>query len=87
MTMNVSVKGKPMDAKSFKRGFATGFSAPIWFFAPMKVRRPAQFKSSVAKAWSDVGRALDEATAKQGVTVEQKARKNSAKKKRSSEAA
>lgn len=64
----------PMITKSFKKGFAQGFSAPFLFFAPLTIRRPAQFNGSVAEAWSDVGRALNEATQKQGATIEQKPR-------------
>lgn len=63
-----------MFSKSFKKGFAQGFSAPFLFFAPLTVRRPTQFNGSVAEAWSDVGRALNEATHKQGATIEQKPR-------------
>lgn len=61
-----------MISKSFRRGFAKGFSAPFLFFAPAEIRRPTRFNGSVAKAWADVGRALSEATEKQGATIEQK---------------
>lgn len=60
--------------ESLKKGFARGFSAPFLFFSPLPVRRPINFDGSVAKAWNDVGRALNEATRKQGATIEQEPR-------------
>ena len=59
--------------ESFKKGFARGFSAPFFFFAPLEIRRPSQFNGSVARAWADVGRALDDATKAQGAIIEQEA--------------
>ncbi len=76
-----------MLTKSFKRGFVRGFSAPFLFFSPLPVRRPKEFNGSVEKAWRDVGRALSEATAKQGAIIEQKTRTETAIKRRHTETA
>lgn len=73
--------------ESFRKGFARGFSAPFLFFSPLEIRRPPKFNGSVAKAWADVGRALDEATRKQGATIEQKSRSKAPAKHRRRKAA
>jgi hypothetical protein len=73
--------------ESFRKGFARGFSAPFLFFSPIEIRRPSKFNGSVAKAWADVGRALDEATRRQGATIEQKPRSKTAARHRRNKAA
>jgi hypothetical protein len=71
MSMSKQATWNSTMGKSFKKGFARGFSAPFLFFSPLEIRRPTQFNGSVAKAWADVGRALRDATEAQGATIEQ----------------
>jgi hypothetical protein len=63
-----------MLSRSFLKGFGRGFAAPTLIFRPFDVTPDPRFDASVEKAWSDVGKYLDQATGVEGERVGAKAR-------------
>jgi len=51
-----------MFSRVFFRGFASGFTALVMLFQPLKIKRPAEFDGSVERAWRSVGRSLSDAS-------------------------
>lgn len=58
-----------MISRSFLRGFGRALGAPSLFFEPYSVRKDPRFDASVAHAWSEVGRYLDDATRAEGAKI------------------
>jgi hypothetical protein len=50
-----------LDSPEFRRGFREGLNAPSMLYSSSKFPRSAKLGTSVAAAWSEVGRALREA--------------------------
>jgi hypothetical protein len=50
-------------------GFAAGFFSPGRLLVPHKLQRSTKFDGSVERAWTDVNRALSEATKREGATI------------------
>ncbi|MEO2039594.1 MAG: hypothetical protein ABGW90_13025 [Martelella sp.] len=63
-----------MASKSFRKGFVSGFTSAGNIFVSHPIKRSSRFDGSVEAAWLEVGRALSDATLKQGKVIDKATR-------------